>query len=209
MKFNNKFTAVALLATISLTSSATATDYDFTLTDLQLYDTTSGSKVLVDPATYGTYTGTSYVAGFNVNLFASNLSPNHAGLGGFAFDVDLAGQTASTSSPWAAGTTIAWFANFDGGANTTDLQDIGGAVDVGVVTSMALLGTAYVDVDPALVDTHIGLSDIRAGAVNYSDQLVDVTSVNDNSMIHINFVPEPTSLALLTLAGAATLRRKK
>ncbi len=175
--------AGALLASLGLTGGASATDYDFSLDNLQLFDTTGGGMTLVTD--YSSFTGTSYVAGIDVSIDVSNLSAGHVGLGGFGLDLVLGDLTANG---WTAGAGTSWFANFDGGGNTNDLANVGGAVGVGVVTSSALLGTAYVDIaDPAAANTTVTFANLSAGAVNGSDQLLDVIAVSDDASIVIKF----------------------
>ena len=165
--------AGALLASLGLTGGAFATEYDFSLENLQLWDTSGGGMTLVED--YSSFGGTSYVASVDVRVIASGLTGDHVGLGGAAFSVDLNGFTAA-ASPWSDSDTTDWFANFD---TDSDLLNVGSAVDFGVVTSDAVIGSAYIVVDPATADGTLSLSNLTAGAVNSSDDTVDAQAVVD------------------------------
>lgn len=224
-----KYAHMITLATITLANTTIAAQYTITLNNLQLFDTTAGLTNLVAPATYDNLEGTSYAAGFDVNLNVFNLAPSHAGIGNYQFNVALAWQAASANAVAAqqtAGLKHAWFVDYGQLTPTnniqessgtapkaptfTDLEEITGTVDTEIPTSSAILGKVFLDVNPYFVDTHIGLTDIFAGAVDHNNQLLDLVPVDDSQTIHIHFptIPEPTSLALLSLSAIAILHRK-
>ena len=164
--------AGALLASLGLTSGASATDYTFTLDNLDLFD----NGTLVDPGTYGTFGGTNYTASFDISVTASAFTDGHTGFGGAKFDVALNGLTGSS---WAAGSDITWFANFDGGSNTADFLDMGATVGGGEAPLTTLIGTVTLDIaDPSATDTMVGLANVVAGGVNGSDIVTNAVAVD-------------------------------
>lgn len=181
--------AGALLASLGLATGASATDYDFTLGNLKLWDTTSGRTEVTDYSTINA--ANTYEASFDVSVVVSNLSANQVGFGGAGFNINL-GTLAPAANAWAQDTSVNWLAsdtvsgNFDGGT-ANDLQDMGMVVGAGVVTTSATLGTASVAFDPNAAASTVTLGSILAGTVSDTDQVGQIVSVTDDTSLTIEF----------------------
>ncbi len=192
MKKRKHLLAGALLASFGLAGGATATDYDFGFENIELYDVTGGGKVLVDPATYGTFDpAKNYAASFDVTLATSNLDANQVGIGGFALDLNLGSFTAIS---WTADTAENWFDNNDNGDVDNDLIAVSGTVNFNKQFTSATLGTAMISVDPATANASISFANLSAGTVDNNDFVAGKTAVSDTSELLIKFDAAVTAI---------------